>query len=124
MSTETEPVTHKIRNRSETHEVFINADVTGAPVLVDDRPPHRAVEPSAVHLTYTRREEVWSLHARVYGLPTSGSRLMNDWINLHYLPARGDVPEVLPVWLRSIADELHPARPGGWPGTDPEGSYL
>ena len=101
----------------ERHEVSARVEVVGAPVL------HSRLggdmTPSSAHLTYTKvGAGRWLVRARVYGRPVRGAGLLNTWEDF-----RGD-PDGWPVWLCGVADQRHPERPGGWPGTDPEGSYL
>lgn len=108
-----------VRTRRETHEVQLTVDVTGAPSLgYQGKRDHLELIPDVARITYLCHGERWVTYAVVYGLPTSGSKLLKGWANLV-----GD-PADWPDWLRELADQQHPARPGGWPGDDPSGSYL
>jgi hypothetical protein len=107
--------------RRERHEVHVELEVTGAPVI-DDKGAlctKRPIVPSIAKLTYERHGDRWTVAATVYGLPVGGG-LLNGWAVFRSWRRFEEWPE----WLRTLADQQHPSRPGGWPGDDPEGSYL
>lgn len=105
----------------ERHEVHVEFKVTGAPIINDKQAlcTKYPITPSIAKLTYERRGDRWIVAATVYGLPVGGG-LLNGWAIFRSWHRFDEWPE----WLRELADQQHPARPGGWPGDDPEGSYL
>jgi hypothetical protein len=111
-----------VTKRSEQHEVCVDLDVSDVPVI-DDRKALRTkypIRPHLVRLTYTRGSGEWTARARVYGSPVKAPTLLNGWADYSSRCRFHEWPD----WLREVADQQHPARPGGWPGDDPEGSYL
>ena len=105
----------------ERHEVHVELEVTGAPVIDDKQAlcTKQPIVPSIAKLSYQRDGDKWTVAATVYGLPPRGG-LLNGWAVFRSWYRFEEWPE----WLRVLADQQHPARPGGWPGDDPEGSYL
>lgn len=120
----TSPETYTVTTRSDRREVVIEADVSGAPVIDNKRDleTKHPITPDKVRLTYTRYGgRPWHVRATVYGKQSGPfASLMKGWA---VYATNGGVDH-WPDWLRALADQQHPRRPGGWPGDDPEGSYL
>ena len=112
--------TATVTRRTETHEVRVEVDARGMPSIVA-RPSMREIRPETVQLAFSSYGAGWSVRATVLGLTADGRQ---DWANFGFDRAHDDHPHDWPEWLAAAADEQHPARPGGWPGDDPEGSYL
>lgn len=114
--------TYTVRAERELRRLYRDIDLLDVPQLPDwESVPFR---PDASTITYELRDGTWYVKATVFGplvAGTPGHR--RTWADFQHDPSNGP-PEHWPPWLQQTADQLHPARPGGWPGDDPEGSYL
>jgi hypothetical protein len=115
------PVT--VTSRAIVHRESVHITAAGAPSM---RWGDRDMSVSDATLAYEHHQgeagepDYWTVGALVFGTTPDGySRRVR-------LPSadRDGIEHDWPAWLREWADRLHPARPGGWPGDDPEGSYL
>lgn len=118
------PERYTVTKRGDLRKVTVEAEVTGATVIDSKRDlsTKHPITPNFVRLTYARYGDApWGVCATVYGRQSGPlASLMNGWAEY----ANGLGVEHWPDWLRCLADQEHPDRPGGWPGDDPEGSYL
>lgn len=115
----------EVTGRAETHRIAYGLALPAVKVSLDGwRHP---IYVHTARLTFTSRVD--DRGARWLAEMAIGGRFTAEGDDVHaalrYDPCNG-VPgyEAWPEPLALIADQLHPDRPGGWPGTDPEGSYL
>ncbi|MCU1614521.1 MAG: hypothetical protein JWO98_2061 [Frankiales bacterium] len=113
-----------VTGRRVHREERVDLVVTGAPEM-QFRPPGGGARLSAVPTSarvnyrfvqgYGGEPDRWETTADVW-CPGGYRQLVVD----------GDDHNVehWPAWLVHHAEANHPDRPGGWPGDDPEGSYL
>jgi hypothetical protein len=106
-------------SRDEERLVRVTLEVTGAARLAGQQADF---VPDAAILSYQLHGRAWMADAQVYGSTSDGSR--EDAYFAHDPGDGDDVTDVWPGWLQLLAEQCHPGRPGGWPGSDPEGSYL
>lgn len=121
--------TYAVNERADrtTRHVRLEAKVEGVPEIRkgEGLVTRYPIAPNLARVTYVQVDGgPWRITATVYGRQTAGFSLMNGWAEYVYRSDSGTGAESWPDWLRALADQEHPDRPGGWPGDDPEGSYL
>ena len=89
----------------------ITADVAGFP-------PIDCYVPVQVRLLYHLRGQEWEYRAWVECQHPDRPHMRRTFDFKHRELFRW------PTRVMMLADQLHPDRPGGWPGADPDGFYL
>lgn len=111
------------REESNERHVRLEVGVSGVPVIQGGPElrtkgwpilPHKAL----IHYA-SYNDRPWRIRVTVYGSAADRQRLINGFAEYDSHGLEG-----WPDWLRSLVDQQHPDRPGGWPGDDPFGSYL
>ena len=115
----------EVTGRAETHRIVYKLALPFVEVQLDDWQSPFYVHSATLAFT-SLVDDVggrWIAEMAIGGRFTAAGDDVHA--QLHYDPCDG-MPafEAWPEALALIADQLHPDRPGGWPGSDPEGSYL
>ena len=118
----------EVTGRAETHRIVYKLALPFVEVQLDDWQSPFYVHSATLAFT-SLVDDVggrWVVEMAIGGQRTPDpDDAYQVYAQLRYDPCAGiPAAEAWPAALALIADQLHPDRPGGWPGSDPEGSYL